>query len=166
MTELVPIERIASKIYLIRGVRVMLDRDPAELYGVKTKVLKQAVRRNINRFPDDFMFELTNEELDNWRSQFVTSNQDKMGLRHKPMAFTEEGLAMLSGILNSDIAIRVNIQIMRTFTQLRKMLFTYDELKEKIEAMENKYDKQFQIVFEALDSLLPIDNKPKRQIGF
>jgi hypothetical protein len=166
MTELVPIERIANKIYLVRNIKVMLDRDLAELYGVETKVLKQAVRRNINRFPGDFMFELTKEELENWRSQFVTSNRVKMGLRHKPMAFTEQGLAMLSGILNSDRAIKVNIQIMRTFTHLRKMYFSYDELKTKIEAMESKYDKNFQVVFEALDHLLRTDNKPERKIGF
>ncbi len=166
MTELVPIERIASKIYLIRGVRIMLDRDLAELYEVKTKVLKQAVRRNIKRFPDDFMFELTKEELEDWRSRFVTSNSDKMGLRYRPMAFTERGLAMLSGVLNSDRAIRVNIQIMRTFTQLRKTLFAYDELKEKIEAIERKYDKRFKVVFDALDRLLSVKKKPKRKIGF
>lgn len=166
MTELVPIERIESKIYLIRGVKVMMDRDLAELYGVETRALKQAVRRNIKRFPDDFMFELTKEELENWRSQFVTSNSDKMGLRHRPMVFTEQGLAMLSGILNSDRAIMVNIQIMRTFTKLRKMLFTYDELKEKIKSMESKYDKQFSVVFDTLDRLLSIENKPKKKIGF
>ncbi len=96
----------------------------------------------------------------------MTSNSDKMGLRYKPMAFTEQGLAMLSGVLNSDRAIKVNIQIMRTFTQLRKALFTYDELKAKIEAMENKYDKRFQVVFEVLDRLLGTEDKPKRKIGF
>jgi len=109
MTHIVPIERVANKIYSIRKTRVMLDRDLAELYGVKTKALKQAVRRNITRFPEDFMFELTKEEFTNWRSQFVTSNHDKMGLRYSPMVFTEQGVAMLSSVLNSDRAIQVNI---------------------------------------------------------
>jgi len=146
MTTLVPIELIASKIYLIRSVKVMLDRDLAELYGVETKVLKQAVRRNIDRFPADFMFEMTNTEFEDWRSQFVTSKSDKMGLRYKPMAFTEQGVAMLSSVLRSKRAIQVNIQIMRAFTQFRKMLSTHEDLKRKIESMEKKYDEQFQIV--------------------
>ena len=111
MTTTVPIESIVSKIVFIRDEKVMLDRDLAELYGVETKVLKQAVRRNIKRFPDDFMFELTKEEFENWRSQFVTSNSDKMGLRYKPMAFTEQGVAMLSSVLHSNRAIEVNIAI-------------------------------------------------------
>jgi hypothetical protein len=110
MPDLVPIERIASKIYLIRDIRVMLDRDLAELYGVETKALKQAVRRNIRRFPEDFMFELTKEEFRNWRSQFVTSHRDKMGLRYSPMAFTEQGVAMLSSVLRSRRAILVNVE--------------------------------------------------------
>ena len=109
MTELVPIELIASKIYLIRGIKVMLDRDLAELYSVETKVLKQAVRRNIDRFPADFMFEITKMELENWRSQFVTSKSDKMGLRIPPFAFTEHGVLMLSSVLKSERAIQVNI---------------------------------------------------------
>ena len=104
-------ERIMDKIYLIRDQKVMLDSDLAELYGLETKVLKQQVRRNLSRFPEDFMFELTNEELENWRSQFVTSNSDRMGLRYSPMVFTEHGVLMLSSVLNSKIAIGVNIQI-------------------------------------------------------
>ena len=111
MTTTVPIESIVSKIVFIRDEKVMLDRDLAELYGVETKVLKQAVRRNIKRFPGDFMFELTKKEFENWRSQFVTSNSDKMGLRYKPMAFTEQGVAMLSSVLHSNRAIEVNIAI-------------------------------------------------------
>ncbi|RZB33840.1 MAG: hypothetical protein SRB2_03627 [Desulfobacteraceae bacterium Eth-SRB2] len=166
MTTLVPIELIASKIYLIRSVKVMLDRDLAELYGVETKVLKQAVRRNIGRFPADFMFEMTNTEFEDWRSQFVTSKSDKMGLRYKPMAFTEQGVAMLSSVLRSKRAIQVNIQIMRAFTQLRKMLSTHEDLKRRIESMEKKYDQQFQIVFEAIKQLLETDEKPKKKIGF
>jgi len=166
MTTLVPIELIASKIYLMRSVKVMLDRDLAELYGVETKVLKQAVRRNINRFPGDFMFEMTKTEFEDWRSQFVTSKSDKMGLRYKPMAFTEQGVAMLSSVLKSNRAIQVNIQIMRVFTQLRKMLSTHEDLKRKIESMEKKNDEQFQIVFEAIKQLLSEEDKPKKKIGF
>jgi len=123
MTDMVPIERVANKIYVIRDTRVMLDRDLAELYGVETKVLKQAVRRNIKRFPDDFMFELSKEELTNWRSQFVTSNHDKMGLRYSPMAFTEQGVAMLSSVLNSERAIQVNILIMEEGDAVKKVSY-------------------------------------------
>jgi len=163
---LVPIELIASKIYLIRGIKVMLDRDLAELYDVETKILKRAVRRNIDRFPEDFMFELTKAELENWRCQFGTYNEVKMGLRYKPMAFTEQGVAMLSSVLRSKRAIHVNIQIMRAFTQLRKMLSTHEDLKRKIESMEKKYDEQFQIVFEAIKQLLSEEDKPKKKIGY
>ena len=123
----------------------MLDRDLAELYGVETRALKQAVRRNIKRFPPDFMFELRWKEFINWRSQIVMSNADKMGLRHPPMAFAEQGVAMLSSVLKSDRAIQVNIQIMRAFTQLRRMLATHEDLRKKIEAMEKKYDQQFKV---------------------
>jgi len=166
MATTVSMERITSKIYLIRKQKVMLDRDLAELYNVKTGQLKRAVRRNIDRFPADFMFELTKTELENWRCQFGTSNSEKMGLRYKPLAFTEQGVAMLSSVLNSKRAIRVNIQIMRAFTQLRQMLLTHKDLKEKIEAMEKKYDKQFKIVFEAIKQLLEADETPKKKIGF
>ena len=166
MTTTIPAERITSKIYLIRKQKVMLDRDLSELYGVEARVLKQAVRRNIDRFPKDFMFEMSKKELENWRSQFVISNQDKMGLRHPPMVFTEQGVAMLSSVLNSKRAIQGNIQIMRAFTQLRQMLLTHKDLKKKIESMEKKYDQQFQIVFEAIKQLLEEDEKPKKKIGF
>ncbi len=164
MTTTIPMERITSKIYLIRGQKVMLDRSLAELYGVKTKVLKQAVKRNIGRFPKDFMFELTKLEFDNLRSQIVTSSWG--GTRYSPMVFTEQGVAMLSSVLNSDTAIKVNIQIMRAFTQLRQMLSTHKDLKKKIETMEKKYDQQFQIVFEAIKQLLEADAKPRKKIGF
>ena len=166
METLVPIERIASKIYLIRGMKVMLDRDLAELYDVETKILKRAVRRNIDRFPNDFMFELFKKEMEDWRCQFGTSNGDKMGLRYNPMAFTEQGVAMLSSVLRSKRAIHVNIQIMRAFTQLRQMLSTHEDLKRKIESMEKKYDQQFQIVFEAIKQLLSEEDKPKKKIGY
>ena len=147
MSDVISVETIAGKIYLIRGIKIMLDRDLAELYGVETKVLKQAVRRNIKRFPPDFMFELTKEELKNWRSQFVTSNSIKMGLRHLPMAFTEQGVAMLSGILNSDRAIAVNIQIMRTFTKLRHMISDNENLRRELVELREQTDERFQIVF-------------------
>ena len=142
----------------------MLDRDLAELYGVETKVLKQAVRRNKKRFPADFMFVLSNQEVRNLRSQLVTSSWG--GSRYLPMAFTEQGVAMLSTVLNSERAIQVNIQIMRAFTKLRTMLLTNEDLKRKIEAMEAKYDKQFRVVFEAIKQLLTEDDQPKRKIGF
>jgi hypothetical protein len=144
----------------------MLDRDLAELYNVETKILKRAVRRNIDRFPNDFMFELSKKEMNDWRCQFGTSNADKMGLRYAPLAFTEQGVAMLSSVLNSKRAIKVNIQIMRAFTQLRQMLSTHEDLKKKIEAMEKKYDQQFQIVFEAIKQLLETESKPRKRIGF
>ena len=166
MSELISIEAVASKIFFIRSVKVMLDRDLATLYSIETKVLKQAVRRNIKRFPPDFMFELTKEELKNWRSQFVTSNSIKMGLRHLPMAFTEQGVAMLSGILNSDRAIAVNIQIMRTFTKLRHMISDNEDLKRELAELREQTDERFQIVFETLEQLLTVDVKEKKKIGF
>ncbi|MDZ7697518.1 MAG: ORF6N domain-containing protein [Deltaproteobacteria bacterium] len=166
MTDIIPIESVVSKIIWIRGEKVLLDRDLARLYGVETRVLKQAVRRNMNRFPPDFMFELTKEEFENWRSHFVISNADKKGLRYKPMAFTEHGVAMLSSVLNSDQAIEVNIAIMRVFIRLRQMLSSHKELKRKIEAMEKKYDEQFGVVFEAIKQLIDVEDKPKKKIGF
>jgi len=167
MSDLVPVEIIANKIFLIRGQKVMLGRDLAGLYGVSTGRLNEQVKRNLKRFPDDFMFQLTGDEFKNWKSQIAMSNSDKMGLRRRPFAFTENGIAMLSGVLNSERAIAVNIQIMRTFTQMRRMMLSYKELKEKIEKMESKYDKQFRIVFQALKQLLePKPVPPARKIGF
>ena len=131
---------------MIRGLKVVLDRDLAALYGVETQALRQAVRRNADRFPDDFMFVLTGKEFINWRSQFVTSNSDKMGLRHAPMAFTEQGVAMLATVLNSERAIDVNIAIMRTFVKLRQMLDSHVQLAKKLAELEAKYDGQFRIV--------------------
>ena len=165
MSNLIPIEVIRQRIFLIRGERVMIDRDLAELYGVETKQLKRQVRRNIDRFPEDFMFELTKEEYDVLRRQFGTLKRGRHA-KYPPLAFTEQGVAMLSSVLNSNRAIQVNIAIMRTFTRLRKMLATHAELKKKIEEMEEKYDKQFRVVFEALRQLLEADEKPKRKIGF
>jgi len=159
-----PNERIISRIFLIRGKKVMMDQDLAELYNVDTKVLIQSVKRNIKRFPGDFMFQLTKEEFIDLRSQFVTSSWG--GRRYYPYAFTEQGVAMLSSVLNSERAIRVNIQIIRTFTQLRELLATHKDLREKIENMEKKYDKQLREIFEAIKRLLTEEIKPKNPIGF
>jgi hypothetical protein len=166
MKDLVPIERIVRGIYLIRDKKVMMDRDLAELYGVDTAQLKRAVKRNIERFPSDFMFELTKQELEDWRCQFGTSNGTRMGLRYLPMAFTEQGVAMLSSVLRSRRAISVNIQIMRAFTQLRQMLSTHEDLRKKIEDLESKYDQQFKVVFEAMKRLLDAEERPIKRIGF
>jgi hypothetical protein len=165
-SNIVPFERVERRIYFIRGQKVMLDRDLAELYGVETKVLNQAVRRNNERFPMDFMFVLSEVELKNWRSQFVTSNREKMGLRYAPMVFTEHGIAMLSSVLKSERAILVNIQIIRTFTKLREMILENDQLRAKLEFLEKQYDEQFRIVFDALRRLLDDEESPKTEIGF
>jgi len=143
----------------------MLDFDLAVLYCVETRVLKQAVRRNIKRFPLDFMFELTQDEYRSLRSQFVTLKRGQHS-KYPPFAFTEQGVAMLSGILNSDRAINVNIAIMRTFVQLRKLLKTHKELADKIDKLEQKYDKQFKIVFIALKQLIKEEKKPRPRIGY
>ena len=163
MPDIMPMEKIASKIYVIRDTRIMLDRDLAELYGVETRVLNQAVRRNIKRFPEDFMFVLTREEIMRI-SQIVTSSKIKYS--KQVHAFTEQGVAMLSSVLNSDRAIQVNILIMRAFTRLRQMLSTHEELRRKIETMERKYDRQFRVVFEAIKQLIDNKDKPQRKIGF
>lgn len=149
----------------------MLDRDLAELYGVETKRLKEAVRRNIERFPDDFMFELSKEEFNNWRSQFATSNSVKMGLRYLPMAFTEHGVLMLSSVLNSEKAIQINIQIMRIFTRVRQMLIDSTEMKLDIEQIKKKIENQgknIELVFQYLDELLGKDEiiPEREQIGY
>jgi len=164
--QLVPVELIEKKIFLVRGHKVMLDRDLAALYRVETKALKQAVKRNLKRFPEDFMFVLSPLEFTDWRSQFVTSKNDKMGLRHAPMAFTEQGVAMLSTVLNSERAIAVNIQIIRAFVQLRQMLIGSKELRRELDELKHQTNDRFQIVFEALDQLLAVQDQPKRKIGF
>ena len=153
-TGLIPAERIEKTIYSIRGERVMLDRDLAALYGVETKMLKRAVRRNIDRSPKDFMFVLNSTEFENWRCQFGTSKEDRMGLRYPPMAFTEHGILMLSSILNSKRAVQVNIQIMRAFVRLRQMLASNAELSQRLDELEKKYDRQFKVVFDAIRSLM------------
>jgi hypothetical protein len=163
----IPVERIAQKIYLVRGQKVMLDSDLAELYEVETKVLNQAVRRNIERFPEDFMFQLVPEELENLRSQFVTSSSGYGGRRYLPYAFTEQGVAMLSSVLKSERAVEVNIAIMRTFVKMRELMASQVELARKIEAMEKKYDEQFQEVFTIIKKMLipPPSNKIAGFIG-
>jgi len=165
----IPVKRIEKSIFLIRGLKVILDSDLAELYGVRTKALKQAVRRNAKRFPHDFMFELTKEEFENWRSQFVTSNRDKMGLRYRPMAFTEQGVAMLSSVLNSERAIEVNIAIMRVFVRLREMMATHKELAFKLIELEERlegHDEQIQNIFEAIRRLMTAPEPARKKIGF
>lgn len=166
--ELVPLEVIERRIYLIRSQKVMFDFDLAELYQVPTKALNQAVRRNIDRFPEDFMFQLTADEFTNWRSQIVTSNPAaKMGLRRPPSVFTEHGVAMLSSVLQSDRAVQVNIAIVRTFVRLRQLLATHKELAARLAAMEKKYDQRFKVVFDILKQLMePPADPPKRPIGF
>ena len=162
-------ERIEQHILFIRAKKVMLDRDLAELYGVPTKALNQAVRRNLSRFPEDFMFQLTQSEFENWKSQFVTSNSERMGLRKKPLAFTEHGILMLSSVLNSDRAIAINIHIMRVFTRLRELMIQHRDLEGKIKQLEKKYDRKFKSIFEAIRQLLEPalpPPKPKLPIGF
>jgi ORF6N domain len=164
---IVPKFQIENKMYWLRGRRVMFDVDLAQLYGVPTKILNQSVKRNLLRFPGDFMFVLTGQELENWRSQIVTSNPGaKMGLRRPPYAFTEQGVAMLSSVLNSERAIQVNIQIMRTFTKIREMLVSNKELREKIEKLEMKYDQKFIKIFQVIKELLAVEIRPKNKIGF
>ena len=164
MNDLIPIENITSLVYLIRGQRVMLDRDIAELYGVETKRLKEQVKRNIERFPEDFMVELSTSEYENLRSHFATSSWG--GTRYVPMAFTEHGILMISSVLKNDKAVQVNIQIMRAFMKMRQMIFDNAELRKQIDELKADTDGKFRIVFETLDQLLIIENKPKKKIGF
>jgi hypothetical protein len=159
-----PIERT---IYFLRGHKVMLDRDLAKLYGVSTRRLNERVKRNPKRFPADFMFRLNKEEIENWMSQFATSNLSvKMGLRKPPCAFTEQGVAMLSSILNSERAILVNVEIMRAFVRLREILASHKDLAFKLNELEKKYDSQFKVVFDAIRRLMSPPEKPRPSIGF
>lgn len=145
----------------------MFDRDLAGLYGVETRALNQAVRRNMDRFPEEFMFQLNKQEMEIWKSQIVISNKEKMGIRKNPLVFTEPGVAMLSSVLNSRRAIQVNIQIIKTFIKLREMIATNRELRIKIEGLEKKYDKSFKIVFDTLKKLFKEKEKdPSKRIGF
>jgi hypothetical protein len=168
----IPDEIVMNKIYVIRGQKVMVDRDLAILYGVETKQLKRQVNRNIERFPKDFMFEMNKEEFENWRSQFGTSNSaDKMGLRYAPYVFTEHGVLMLSSVLNSPKAIQVNIQIMRVFTRIRQALTDNTELRLAIEKLEKKTDnntKNIEMVFQYVDELMEKKENPtpRKEIGY
>jgi hypothetical protein len=162
----IPLERIETRIFLLRGQKVMLSTDLAELYGVEPRALVQAVKRNIARFPGDFMFQLSAPEYENLKSQFVNSSWG--GLRRAvPYAFTEQGVAMLSSVLHSKRAVRVNIEIMRAFVRLRQMLASNANLARKLAALEKKYDAQFRVVFDAIRELMtPPEPKKKRPIGF
>jgi hypothetical protein len=164
----VPVEAIESQILLIRGHKVMLDADLAVLYEVEVKVLNQAVKRNIDRFPADFMLQLTTEEAARLRSQRVTLKSGRGEHRkYRPYAFTEQGVAMLSSVLRSDRAIHVNIEIVRAFVWLREILASHTELARKLAALENKYDAQFKVVFDAIRELMtPPAPKKSRSIGF
>lgn len=147
----------------------MIDRDLAELYGVETRVLNQAVRRNPDRFPGDFMFQLSDKEFKNWKSQFVISNSINMGMRKAPLVFTEHGVLMLSSVLNSQSAIQVNIQIMRIYTRLREMLYTHKDILLKMEEMNKKIgkqDKNIQLVFDYLNQFIHENDKNRKLIGF
>ena len=162
---LIPVERIEKAILLVRNQKVMLDADLAELYGVQTKILVRAVKRNIGRFPSDFMFQLSKEEFDDLRFHFGTSS-DWGGRRYRPYAFTEQGVAMLSSVLRSQRAIRVNIEIMRAFIRLRQILASNVELAKKLDTLEKKYDAQFKEVFEAIRQLMAPPEPKQRAIGF
>jgi hypothetical protein len=167
-TPLIPAERIDNLILFIRGEKVILDEDLAFLYAVPTKVLIQGVKRNKERFPPDFMFQLDKEEFASLRSQFVTSKQKggRGGRRYPPYAFTEEGVAMLSSVLNSPRAIKVNVEIMRAFVGLRRILASHADLARKLEQLEKKYDSQFRVVFDAIRQLMAAPEKQPKKIGF
>ena len=167
MKALVPVEIIEKKILLIRGEKVMLDADLAELYCVQARVLNQAVKRNIDRFPGDFMFQLSREEDDSLRSQIVTLKKGRgQHRKYLPYVFTEQGVAMLSSVLNSERAVKVNIEIMRTFVRLRQMLASNAELARKLASLEKKYDEQFKVVFDAIRELMKPPEPKRSRIGF
>lgn len=158
------LDELGQRIYFIRGRKVMLDADLAILYQVKTKVLNQAVRRNLNRFPDDFMFEISLNELENLRSHFVTSSLVSYGgRRYSHLAFTEQGIAMLSGVLKSERAVHVNVAIMRTFVRLRELLGSNKELAKRLDDLEKKYDQNFKVVFDAIRALVASDTPPTQK---
>jgi phage regulator Rha-like protein len=164
-TSLIPMERIEKAILFIRGEKVMLDTDLAELYGVETKRLNEQVRRNPGRFPPDFMFQLTIEEAESLRSQFATLKRGEHR-KYLPYAFTEHGALMLANVLNSERAAQTSVQVVRAFIKLRQMLASNAELARKLAALEQKYDAQFKVVFDAIRQLMSPPAKPKREIGF
>lgn len=162
-------EVIMNKIYLIRGQKVMIDRDLAVLYEVETKRLKESVRRNPNRFPKDFMFEMSKKEFENWRTKIATSKEDKQGLRYAPFCFTEQGVTMLACVLNSDRAVDVNLQIIRIFTRMKEMLLTNKDILLKVQNVEHKltsHDEDIRLIFEYLKKLLTPPQEPRKRIGF
>ncbi len=165
MKELIPVELIENKIFLFRGHKVMLDKDLAVLYGVKAIRLREQVKRNLARFPEDFMFQLNDQEIDFMVSQNAIPSRKHLG-GHNPYVFTEQGVAMLATILNSERAIQVNIEIMRAFVRLRQMLASNAELSRKLAALEKKYDSQFKVVFDAIRQLMSPPEPRKRKIGF
>ena len=165
-TDLIPSERIEKAIYLIRGEKVMLDRDLASLYGVETGALNRAVKRNLQRFPPDFMFQLTADESDFLRCQIGISKRGRGGRRFLPYVFTEQGVAMLSSVLNSERAVLVNIEIMRAFVKLRQLLASNTELSRRFDELESKYDKQFKVVFDAIRQLMATPGRNRKEIGF
>jgi hypothetical protein len=166
MATIIPIEQIERQILLIRGHKALLDAHLAALYGVTTKRLNEQVRRNRSRFLGDFMFQLTSEEIESLRSQLATSKQGRGGRRYAPYAFTEQGVAMLSTVLNSERAIRVNIEIMRAFVRLRQILASNAQLARRLDALEKKYDAQFKVVFDAIRHMMAPPEPSKRKIGF
>ena len=160
---------ITNRIFTIRGLKIMVDRDLAELYGVETKRLKEAVRRNSDRFPSDFMFEMSNEEFNNWRTQIASSNSDLMGLRYKPFCFTEQGVTMLSCILNSAQAIEVNIRIIRIFAKMRELALNHKDILLKIDELERRvssHDEQILLIFEYLKKLISPETKTRKRVGY
>lgn len=163
---IIPVERVEQSIYLLRGHKVMLDRDLAGLYGVETRVLNQAVKRNAERFPDDFMFELTREEVMRISQIVISSETPDIKYSKRVFAFTEQGVAMLAGVLKSPRAVDVNIAIMRTFVKLRRMLESSEELSRKLAELESRYDEQFRVVFEAIHELMIPPEPKKNPIGF
>jgi hypothetical protein len=165
-TSIIPAEQIARAILLLRGHRVMLDSDLAALYGVPTRRLNEQVRRNLRRFPPDFMFQLTSQEMRVLRSQFATSKLRRGGRRYSPLVFTEQGVAMLSSVLHSERAVQVNIAIMRAFVRLRQMLASHADLARRLHALEKKYDARFKVVFDAIRALMSPPAPRRRIIGF
>lgn len=165
MDPIIPSERIESRILLIRSQKVMLDKDLAELYEIPTKLLNKAVRRNLDRFPNDFMFQLTKEEHDSLRFQFGTLKKGQYS-KYAPLVFTEQGVAMLSSVLRSKRAIQVNVAIMRTFAHLRRLISQNKELARRLDKLEKDYDAKFKVVFDAIRRLMSGAEEPRRRIGF
>lgn len=162
----IPLQRVERRILLLRAQKVLLDADLAELYGVTTTAFNQAVRRNIHRFPPDFMFQLTDDETDSMRSQSAISKKGRGGRRYNPLAFTEQGVAMLSSVLRSERAVQVNIAIMRAFVKLREILASHRDLARRLHKMEKLYDARFRVVFDTLRELMRPPLKPRSGIGF